>query len=99
MMRWLVAALMLLVIATAGARAQNRDGKAMAQAPDVEKAFNTAVATDGDAYREARARVLDRGASALPYLDAKQASADWRTSLTAWILLGCLRNRDLFDKC
>ena len=99
MTRWLAAALTVLVLATAGAAAQNRDRKAMAETPDLEKAFNTAVEKDGGAYLEARAAVIERGAAALPFLDARHASPDWRISLTAWILAGWLRNRDLFDTC
>lgn len=65
--------------------------------PDAE--FKIAVEQDGAAYRAARDAIVQRGPSALAFLEPKQSSSDWKTALTASILVGWLRNCDSFDRC
>jgi HEAT repeat protein len=88
-----------LALAADCAAEQSRGGKAVAESSNLDTEFATAVAQEGDAYRAARDAILERGEPALAFLELKQSSADWKTSLTASILAGWLKNRDLFDQC
>ena len=65
-----------------------------------EASFQAAVRESGRPYLEAKQAILGMHAEALPLLKAKQApSSDWKTRLTADILIGWLSQQALFDQC
>ena len=99
--RWQASGLLLLALSLVAdfAAGQSRDGKAMPDSSTLEIEFTTAVEQDGDAYRTARAAILERGEPARAFLELKQTSTDWKTSLAASILVGWLTNHDLFERC
>lgn len=65
-----------------------------------EVSFRTAVRETGRPYLEAKQTILGMHAEALPLLKAKQTpTADWKTRLTADILIGWQSQQALFDQC
>jgi hypothetical protein len=97
--KWCMSRLIVLVLATGCAAGQNGGVTVIDESSNLENEFKTAVLQSGEAYRAARTAILNRGERAIAVLTPKQADRDWKTSLTASILLGWLKNPALFDRC
>jgi hypothetical protein len=76
---------------------QDRGGVMTAQT--LETDFHNAEDQTGDGYRLARESFIQRGPAALAFLQSRQSSTNWKTSLSADILVGWIQHRELFEKC
>lgn len=62
--------------------------------------FQRAVLSQTESYKESRAAILEMGQAAIPRLQEKvQKETDWRSTLTAEILLGWLTDESLYKEC
>jgi len=101
-MRWpscLLLFLAAMIFDGSSCAGRRQEGKTTVSEPSIDALFSATLATRGAAYVHARDAVLALGSSAVPALQAKRSSPDWKEGFQATILSGWLVDTALFREC